>query len=180
MKKQLIDELSTLIAVFDAKLNDRQIDIYLEALADLDVQVLHSGCVELIKTARFFPRVAEIRQAANQAMERRISEQVEKHRRQRDAARGEWVAVERWDRHSPVHHVPAVVDWRRCAQCGQDYSAAWGECPVCSAVSHECEACGTRYSGSALSGCPVCQATREYPEAGDAAILKVTVDAAPF
>lgn len=48
---------------------------YQEGLADIPLPDLHAACAQLVKTATFMPKVAEIREVAMQTMNRRLARQ---------------------------------------------------------------------------------------------------------
>ena len=56
--------LNICAAAFDATLGDAKIDIYFESLRDIDIQDIAVAIKAHISTAKFFPRVSEIRAAA--------------------------------------------------------------------------------------------------------------------
>ena len=48
---------------------------YQDGLADIPLPDLHSACDQLVKTATFMPKVAEIREASARTMHRRLARQ---------------------------------------------------------------------------------------------------------
>lgn len=129
----LIDELTDLVVLYDAKLSDRQLDIYLEALSDISPEDLHYGIVLLTKTSKWMPKISEIRQAVADARDKAEAAEAERwHDRRNALVNSPWVQVETWERRSHVEIPPAVIDWRTCPSCSARYAAEWGECPDCS------------------------------------------------
>lgn len=130
-KNQLVDELIDLIDLFDAQMTERQIDLYISALSDIDPRDLHVGIVELVKTSKWMPKVAEIRQAADLAREKREdNEVIAWSQRYRAMKESPWKKVEPWDWRGGQEK-PNVINWKTCDRCNQAF-ANWKECPRCS------------------------------------------------
>jgi hypothetical protein len=64
------DEILTLIDYYKPDLSDAQINLYLDALEDIELDSLHAGIIDLLKTSKWMPKVSEICQAAQAAQER--------------------------------------------------------------------------------------------------------------
>lgn len=125
-----IDEISTLVMIYDASLSDAQLKIYIEALSDIDPGALHLGIVEIIKTSKWMPKVSEIRDAARASMESQESQLVLDWHDGRNKTN--WHNVMAWDFEGGARR-PVELDWHICPECGVKY-ANWDTCPDCSNV----------------------------------------------
>ena len=126
----IIDELKTLVSYYGAKLNGAQIDLYIDALADIPANELHGGIVELIKTLKWMPKVSEIRQATAAYRERQNTEEVHAWHDERNVSvlASPWTR-RNWDLVSP-NSAPVILDWQTCPTCGVEF-ANWAACPDC-------------------------------------------------
>lgn len=124
-----VDEIMTLISYYGAELTDKQVDLYLDALADMDISSLHAGIVDLIKTSKWMPKVSEIRQAAQAAQERSYDGKVlalhDSLIKQRLAS--PWVRIGLGA--VMAGSVTPVIEWKSCPN-GHEF-ANWTSCPEC-------------------------------------------------
>lgn len=63
-RRNAVAAISKLAIAYDKELTDERIDLYIEALYDLDVAALSAAVNRVISTERYFPTVAVLREAA--------------------------------------------------------------------------------------------------------------------
>lgn len=128
----LIDELTDLVVLYDAKLTDRQLDIYLEALSDISPDDLHRGIVLLTRTSKWMPKISEIRQAVEDARTKaEADEATQWHTRRNALANTPWIIAETWERRGKAVNNPVPIVFETCSNCGVQFFN-WPECPDCS------------------------------------------------
>lgn len=124
-----IDELLKLVKYYEAQLTADQIDLYLDALSDIDAEILHAAAIELVRTARFMPRISEIRQTAQAIQERQESNLImDIHQERNERKFSPWLVINSWERMSPGNTLS--IDWQICPECGAKF-ANWPACPDC-------------------------------------------------
>ena len=133
-KAEIVKVVTALLEVYDKTLTDTAQDLYIRALESEDGERLREAAGRVISTAKFFPRVSELKDAIKAIKTERESLDAERWHDQRNTATisGAWRAVMSWDRET-VGGTKTVIDWQTCPDCGQQYYK-WLTCPDCSAM----------------------------------------------
>jgi hypothetical protein len=133
--RNLVDELTQLVTYYEAKMTGAQIDLYIDALSDIEPEILHTAITNIVKNSKWMPKISEIRQAAQAAQETRDTAEVMDWHEERNTAKAAspWRTVMPWDRQGGPD-VPAVIKWRKCEKCGVLYGKVWDDCPECTRV----------------------------------------------
>lgn len=121
------DDLATLSDMYGSPMSENQIDLYIEALSDIDPITLHAGIIELIKTSKWMPKISEIREAVQTIQDKRETVRVMDWHEQNKRI-SPWI-IRGIDAVSP-NRKPVQIEWKSCPKCGVSYSR-WSDCPDC-------------------------------------------------
>lgn len=131
-KTDAVRVLTALMEVYDKPLSEVAQDLYIRALENDDPDLLKAAAARIITGSKWFPKVSELKEAMSALTQERDAEKSIMWHTKRNAVvtASPWLMVETWERRAKRSTVPAMIDWRTCQTCGQQY-ANWNDCPEC-------------------------------------------------